>query len=142
MKTGGPYRSYPAILSQIRNPPVLIRKFHSGIFFHVVRNFFRLDLSASSGERERNFCDGIFRIPRKSQILTRTGPRCGKLVIATGIDPPTKEPSVANLTTRLLFRNWWRGKRFQSGTSVSGQEDFVSGRVLRDRYDKVLRPSL
>jgi hypothetical protein len=25
--------------------------------------------------------------------------------------------------------------------SVSGQEDIVSGRVLRDRYDKVLRPS-
>jgi hypothetical protein len=26
--------------------------------------------------------------------------------------------------------------------SVSGQEDFVSGRVLRDRYDKILRSSL
>jgi hypothetical protein len=25
--------------------------------------------------------------------------------------------------------------------SVSGQEDFVSGRVLRDKYDKVLQPS-
>jgi hypothetical protein len=34
MKVGGSYRIYPAILSQIRNPPVLIRKFHSGIFYH------------------------------------------------------------------------------------------------------------
>jgi hypothetical protein len=24
---------------------------------------------------------------------------------------------------------------------VSGREDFVSGRVLQDRYDKILRPS-
>jgi hypothetical protein len=74
-------------------------------FYHVIRNFFRRDLSASSGERERNFCDGIFLIPRQSQIFTRQGPRLREILLATGTDPPTNESSVANLTIRLLFQN-------------------------------------
>jgi hypothetical protein len=37
-------------------------------------------------------------------------------------------------------KSWWN-LRGMAGRFRIGPEDFVSGRVLRDRYDKVLRPS-
>jgi hypothetical protein len=99
MKAGGPYCIYPAILSQIRNPPVLIRnstleslprhqEFLPVGFISVIwRAWVKFPRRDFRKRKFLNFVQG------KSRILP-----------TQGFDPPTNEPSVANLTTRLLFR--------------------------------------
>jgi len=109
-KAGGPYRIYPAILSQIRNPPVLIRNstlesfstssgISSGRIY--LANSGRIYLASSSKFFDRIFVQGNF------WISYRENP--GYLTLSEGRSSD-QQAEGRKSDLRLMFRN-----RFQSG---------------------------
>jgi len=151
MKAGGPYRIYPAILSQIRNPQVRYgsaQPFHVSEFISVIwRAWAEFSRRNIRTRKFLNFVRGKFRI-FYFYSLNNEGRRTLSYLSRNNF-PCTKFRNFLVRKSRQKFRSrssddadksWWN-LRGMAGRFRIGTEDFVPRRVLRDRYDKVLRPS-